>query len=119
MLRADAIRFTLSAETDVRIRDGSALPSDFAMEQNYPNPFNPSTTIQYTLPVRSNVRLEVFNTLGQRVAVIHDEVQEAGRHSTVWDAHVASALYFLHIHAQSFESPARSFTKTQNMLLLR
>ncbi len=119
VLRADAIRFTLSAETDVHIRDGSALPSDFAMEQNYPNPFNPSTTIQYALPVRSTVRLEVFNTLGQRVALLHEGIAEAGRYAAVWNARVPSGLYFLQIHAQSFESPARTFTKTQKMLLLR
>jgi hypothetical protein len=119
VLRADAIRFMLKLETAVDTKEGSAIPTAFAMEQNYPNPFNPATTIQYALPVRSAVRLEVFNTVGQCIAVLHDGVREAGRYAVVWNASVPSGLYFLRISAQPLEHADGAFMETRKMLLLK
>ena len=63
----------------------SSLPEQFSLGQNYPNPFNPSTIIPYQLPAAAQVRLEVFNLLGQRVATLVDGEQPAGFHSARWD----------------------------------
>lgn len=65
---------------------GPALPPGFALGQNYPNPFNPATIIPYQLPATAQVRLEVFNVLGQRVATLVDEERPAGFHAVAWDA---------------------------------
>ena len=65
---------------------GPALPQGFALGQNYPNPFNPSTIIPYQLPTAAQVRLEVFNVLGQRVATLVNEERPAGLHAAAWDA---------------------------------
>ena len=65
---------------------GPALPQGFALGQNYPNPFNPATIIPYQLPTAAQVRLEVFNVLGQRVATLVNEEQPAGFHAAAWDA---------------------------------
>ena len=65
---------------------GPARPRGFALGQNYPNPFNPSTIIPYQLPTAAQVRLEVFNVLGQRVATLVDEERPAGFHAAAWDA---------------------------------
>ena len=65
---------------------GSVLPQAWTLGQNYPNPFNPSTVIPYQLPMAAQVRLEVFNVLGQRVATLVDEAQAAGVHTAVWSA---------------------------------
>ena len=65
---------------------GPALPQGFALGQNYPNPFNPSTIIPYQLPTAAQVRLEVFNVLGQRVATLVDAERPAGFHAAAWDA---------------------------------
>jgi len=84
---------TLGGPTDVE--DGPpALPRGFELSQNYPNPFNPSTVIQFTLPRRSEVQLEVFNVLGQRVVTLEEGELEAGPHQVVFDgANLASGVY--------------------------
>ena len=65
---------------------GSALPEGFALGPNYPNPFNPSTIIPYQLAASSEVRLEVFNLLGQRIATLVDGERPAGFHTATWTA---------------------------------
>ncbi len=62
------------------------VPSSFTIGQNYPNPFNPVTTIEYSVPTRSQVTIEVFNTLGQKVITLIDKVQSAGNHTLKWDS---------------------------------
>ena len=61
------------------------LPSEVGLGPNYPNPFNPSTIIPYQLAASAQVRLEVFNVLGQRVATLVDGWQEAGAYRARWD----------------------------------
>ena len=84
---------------------GSELPVSFELAQNRPNPFNPSTTIDYYLPRRSNVTLEIFNILGQRVRTLVATSQAAGRHSIVWSGHLqdgrpaSSGVYFYRLRA--------------------
>jgi hypothetical protein len=71
------------------------LPGSFSLGQNYPNPFNPVTTIHYSIPSRTLVRLKVIDVLGREVEALVDEAKEAGRHSATWDAAaVSSGVYF-------------------------
>ena len=65
---------------------GTRLPERFALGPNYPNPFNPSTIIPYQLVASSEVRLEVFNLLGQRIATLVDGERPAGFHTATWNA---------------------------------
>jgi hypothetical protein len=82
-------------------RDG--VPTEFALAQNYPNPFNPSTTIRYALPHTSFVTLTVYNTLGQQVAQLVNEQQQAGYHDVVFRGDgLASGVYFYRIQAGSY-----------------
>jgi len=79
------------------------LPDDYGLSQNYPNPFNPSTIIGYALPQDAFVRLEVFNMLGQQVAVLVDGEQQAGYHSVVFDgSQLASGVYLYRLAADDF-----------------
>jgi hypothetical protein len=72
-----------------------AIPTTMALDQNYPNPFNPTTTIDFALPKDQMVTLEVFNILGQRVALLADGFKEAGYYSMPFDAReLSSGLYF-------------------------
>ncbi|MGB2868706.1 MAG: LamG-like jellyroll fold domain-containing protein [Bacteroidota bacterium] len=81
------------------------IPSEFSLMQNYPNPFNPSTTIKYGLPKDSRVLLEIFNVLGQRVAVLADELQTAGFHEVQFQSgQLPSGIYFSRLIADSFVS---------------
>ena len=65
---------------------GRALPEQFALGPNYPNPFNPSTIIPYQLAASSQVRLEVFNLLGQHIATLVEGERSTGFHTATWHA---------------------------------
>jgi photosystem II stability/assembly factor-like uncharacterized protein len=70
-------------------------PSEITLFHAYPNPFNGSTTIRYTLPNRSRVRLEIFSILGESVTILRDEEQDAGHYAAVFDvAGLPSGVYF-------------------------
>ncbi|MFZ5979679.1 MAG: T9SS type A sorting domain-containing protein [Candidatus Zixiibacteriota bacterium] len=71
------------------------VPTSFALNQNYPNPFNPSTTIEFSLPSASDVKLEIFNIIGQKVMTLVDGNLSAGSHSYEFDASgQPSGIYF-------------------------
>jgi hypothetical protein len=82
---------------------GFDVPTEFALHNNYPNPFNPTTSIRYDLPLAGYVRLKVFNTLGQEVAVLVEDFKPAGRHMVTFNAHgLPSGAYFYQIRAGQF-----------------
>jgi hypothetical protein len=71
------------------------LPVQFALSQNYPNPFNPVTNISYTLKSNGKVRLSVHDLMGREVAVLVDDVQNAGVHDAVFSGDdLTSGIYF-------------------------
>jgi len=75
-----------SAVTSVEIAQDGGIVRTFTLEQNYPNPFNPSTTIKYSVSGVAQVRLEIFDIVGQKVATLVDGQVAAGNHSVVFDA---------------------------------
>lgn len=89
----------------------------YQLSQNYPNPFNPVTTIKYSLPIDSHVKLVVSNSLGQIVKVLSDEVKPAGTFEARFDAgNLSSGIYFCTMTAKSLNG-SREF-KTVNKLIL-
>jgi hypothetical protein len=91
----------------------SNTPTQFSLSQNYPNPFNPSTIIRYGLPLRSQVALNIYNTLGQQVATLVNRNEEAGYHSVRFDgSNLASGAYFYRLQAGTY-------VETRKLLLLR
>ncbi len=91
----------------------SAIPNKFYLSQNFPNPFNPGTVIQYTVGNRQYASLKVYDVLGNEVAVLVDEVKEAGTYEVEFDATgLPSGVYFYRLTAGSFSS-------TKKLILLR
>jgi hypothetical protein len=89
------------------------LPSDYGLIGSHPNPFNASTVIEYELPQASDVTLEVYNILGEKVATLVDSKQQAGYRSIIWDAsEVSSGLYF-------YKLTAGDFSETKRMMLVK
>ena len=75
------------------------IPTIMALYQNYPNPFNPTTSIRYDIPVISKVNLKIYNSIGQEVKILVDQVQMPGEKLVVWDGRdnkgrvIVSGLY--------------------------
>jgi hypothetical protein len=94
------------------------LPKKYSLFQNFPNPFNPETEITYALPHSGNVKLEIFNILGERVRILVNSWREPGFHKVIWkgtdpnDNPVTSGVYFYRIKANDY-------TCTRRMILLR
>jgi hypothetical protein len=84
------------------------IPKTYEIYQNYPNPFNPVTNIRYGLPRLSQVKIEIFNILGQKVRTLVNEQKEAGYYTAIWsgrndyDAKVGSGIYIYRIQAGDF-----------------
>jgi hypothetical protein len=86
-------------------RAGKQFPTEFSLGPAYPNPFNPSTVIRYGIPRDAKVTLEVFNPLGETVATLVNEQQQAGYHETTFRASgLPSGAYFYTIRAGDYMS---------------
>ena len=106
------------ALTPTDVDDGTILPAIYQLKQNFPNPFNPTTTISFDLPQRGDVKICVYNIIGQEVKVIADRSFDAGTHEVVWDGtdrsgrRAASGIYLYRLESQEF-------TQTKKMILLK
>lgn len=79
------------------------LPTEYGMDQNFPNPFNPTTQINYQLPEKNDVTLQIYDILGNLVSTLVNEEMDAGYHSVVWNASgFSSGVYFYTIRSGSF-----------------
>lgn len=100
------------------VANGSSLPDKFSLEQNYPNPFNPSTLIKYEVPEPSNVKIEIFNMLGQRMAIIVNDHKTAGFYESTWNAqNLPSGVYFIYLSAESLSSNKNIIQVKKSLLL--
>jgi len=88
--------------SSTNIQEDKGLPLGFELEQNYPNPFNPETVINYTIPFSSKVILKVYDTLGNEVSELINEVKSTGKHSVKFDrSNLASGVYFYQLRSGS------------------
>ena len=92
-------------------------PEKFVLLQNYPNPFNPSTTISFSLPQTSNITIDIYNVVGERVASLVDQTLEAGYHSVNFDASsLSSGTYIYQLKASGQNG---TFVEIKKMLLMK
>jgi uncharacterized protein (TIGR02145 family) len=90
-----------------------AVPKNYELSQNYPNPFNPNTIIKYSLPVAANIKLTVYNTLGQVVKILDNGYKNAGTYTITFDAsELTSGTYFYRLEAGQF-------TQVKKMMLVK
>jgi len=133
----DIVRFTISGGvTDVREAQGVAIsgqtwvftdtiqtsglneisndiPNSFKLLQNYPNPFNPSTTIKFSIPEQSFVKLEIFNSLGEKVSILVSETLSAGTYEYEWDAeNLTSGIYL-------YRMQTNNYSESRKMILIK
>jgi hypothetical protein len=95
--------WNFKTETTTSVEIPAGIPAEFVLHQNYPNPFNPSSVIRYDIPDASHVLLEVYNMLGQRVAVLVDEFQIAGYYAVHFDAgYLSSGVYVYRIQTGDY-----------------
>jgi hypothetical protein len=113
---ADSVsgEYAIAWSVQTAISDLGLNPNRYELGQNYPNPFNPSTTIRYSIARTSDVKLVIYNVLGQRVAVIANvKNQKPGTYEVDFNAReIASGMYFYRIEAGSYRA-------TKKMILLK
>jgi len=98
--------------------DLSALPTRFALHQNFPNPFNPTTQIAFEMPIMGDVRLNIYNILGQKVRTLVSRELNAGFHVYEWNA-MNDAGQYLAAGVYIYQLTAGDFVQQKKMLLLK
>jgi photosystem II stability/assembly factor-like uncharacterized protein len=94
-------------------RISNSIPANFNLEQNYPNPFNPTTTIQFSIPEQTFVKLEIFNSLGEKVSTLVSEELNIGNYKYEWNAeNLSSGIYH-------YKLTAKEFVQTKKLVLLK
>ena len=94
------------------------IPFDYKLYQNYPNPFNPSTTISYQLAAHGQVKLNVYDILGNEITTLVNEQKSAGNYQISWDGtdklgkKVTSGIYFYRLNTDNF-------VQTKKMIVLK
>ncbi len=95
---------------------GGALPHQFSLGDNYPNPFNPTTTVEFKLPIGADVKLNVYNLLGERVATIYNSYAQPGNYTATWNGldlngnQVPSGTYLFELDAGEYFHQVKKMT---------
>jgi hypothetical protein len=93
-------------------------PMEFVLMQNYPNPFNPATSIVFGLPVSSEIKIDLFSALGEKVDIIFSGYKEAGYHQIHYNASpLSTGIYFYRLQAASVEG--QSYIETKKMIIIK
>ncbi|MCX6828212.1 MAG: T9SS type A sorting domain-containing protein [candidate division Zixibacteria bacterium] len=114
---SDSVEIVI-VDDDIEEFPSATLPKEFRLEQNHPNPFNPATTIEYDVPIRSLIKIEVYNLLGQSVRVLLNAHKSSGNYRITWDGKdssgrsVSSGIYF-------YRFQAGDYVETKKMVLMK
>ena len=95
------------------INHENILPSNYSLSQNYPNPFNPTTTINYSIPKRSQVSIIIYNAIGEEVEELVDDIQSTGNYKVIFNGrNLTSGIYY-------YQIKAGEYLETKKMLLIK
>src|SRR4030095_948330 len=98
----------MSADNKGQLMDFKGNPDKFVLNQNYPNPFNPSTVLSYNLKTDENVKLTVYNLVGQSVRVLVDGFQSTGEYEVTFDANdLPAGIYLYKLQVGEYSSVKR------------
>jgi hypothetical protein len=95
------------------VNDTKAIPTEFALDQNFPNPFNPSTTISFSIPFSTDVKINIYSISGELVGTILEDFMPAGQHIINFEADGLSSGVYL------YKLEAGSFTSSKKMVILK
>jgi flagellar hook assembly protein FlgD len=101
------------------------IPDEFNLNDAYPNPFNPETNISFNLHVESNVKIEIYNIIGQVIRKYEISSIESGRHQLNWDGKnqqnvsMPSGIYIMRFVAEPLNKSMNIFQKSIKVTLLR
>jgi hypothetical protein len=100
----DVVTQTMNALGFVSVEnEPSNVVKSFSLDQNYPNPFNPSTTIKFSIPEQTNVKVTIYDAIGNQVEVITNEVKASGTYTVNWNAsNQSSGVYFYKVETDKF-----------------
>jgi hypothetical protein len=94
-------------------------PREYMLSQNYPNPFNPSTSIRYSLPLESQIKLVIINSLGEEVVELFSGIKNEGFHEITWNAEgYPSGVYFCQLKAESVNNQL-VYNSTKKLILVK
>jgi len=103
LINADGYNYILTVDVVTAVSQNPTIPSSFQLFQNYPNPFNPTTTIEFSLPARSFVKLTIYDALGQEVETLVNEEKQAGIHRIQFNgSNLPTGVYFYRLEAGNF-----------------
>ncbi len=117
-----ALGYSLASITAIE-DETIVTPTSFILEQNYPNPFNPSTQIKFSLPISSNVRITIYNLLGEVVRELVNTDMNSGVHTVQWNSDdvsgkkVSSGIYFYELNANGVNG--NQFNQVRKMILIK
>jgi hypothetical protein len=105
--------WTFNVPQSIGIKPISEIAKTYSLSQNYPNPFNPTTKISFSLPEAANVKMFIYDILGNEIAIPVNERLNPGMHEVTWDAsNQASGIYF-------YKMETEKFSETKKMLLVK
>src|SRR5690606_26551568 len=105
--------FRFDGTSDIYNNENISI-NNFSLKPNYPNPFNPSTNIKFSIPERSEVKIKVYNSLGEEIITLLNQTLERGEHTIVWNgtdknnSPVPTGIYFISMEAKSFHKTIKS-----------
>ncbi len=117
----ELIQIINNTTTDIK-RNNNNIPERFTLFANYPNPFNPSTTIRYLLPTSVDIRLDIYNLMGEKVCTLINQHQSAGTFEIIWNGRndnnvsVASGIY---VYRMEINTGRNIVSQSRQMLLLK